>query len=863
MTIPTQDLTGKKQFRIAGYSPLFSSLDFFFGLPFYQEFSVCSGVDCSCPVAFSPDNFNRLQFRETSMAGRKNHLMLNPEATEVLAQEKTVYFVTGCIENVATIQKKEWRTLVMFRRFSFVASLILCGAVVSRGIIPVPAATAVIQGDLDNPRIRFATEAIERALKQKKWQVRTKPLSADEHADLNIIISVDPAASAPELHGVRREGYYIDQVAHTCRVMARDDAGAMYGGLELAELIATNTLARLKSEIKNPYFPLRGIKFNIPLDARSPTYSDYGDSPQRNIGDMWDMSFWKRCIDNLARARYNFISLWNLHPFPSLVKVPEYPDIALADVKRLHFNKRIELHQYYRYTSEGGREKPENLLSNLETLKKMSIEEKIAFWREVMSYARTRNITFFIVTWNIFTNGTYGKYGITEKSTNPKTVDYFRKSVRQLLLTYPDLGGIGVTAGEKMRGLSKKEREKWLFSTYGMGVLDALERQPQRKILFIHRQHQTGAKDVVQAFEPLIRHPGVEFCFSFKYAVAHIYSCTSQPYHERFIEDIRAFRIKTFWTLRNDDVYYFRWGAPDYVREFIRNIPYDVSRGYYLGSDGYTWGREFLSTEPDHPRRLEIEKHWYHWLLWGRLGYDPGLSNDRFRAILEARFPQVPAKILLTAWQEASMVYPLVTAFHWGPPDFQWYIEGCQGRTGFHDVNDFITRKPHKRCPYLAISDFAAQSRHSADKKSPLQLADEIKTRCQRVFGMLRTLDSPTDDKELRRTLGDLRIIACMGMYYAHKIKGAAFLARYRTKKEEIDREQAIRQLNEAAHWWRMYVSHALTQYTNPMETNRVLTVDWRKTMENVLNDIRIAGGVPQLKSMEPTPGGKLYHGKK
>ena len=53
------------------------------------------------------------------------------------------------------------------------------------------------------------------------------------------------------------------------------------------------------------------------------------------------------------------------------------------------------------------------------------------------------------------------------------------------------------------------------------------------------------------------------------------------------------------------------------MRQFIRNIPYDVSRGYYYGSDGYVWGREFLSTEPQMPRQLDMDKHWYHWMLWG------------------------------------------------------------------------------------------------------------------------------------------------------------------------------------------------------------------------------------------------------
>jgi hypothetical protein len=36
----------------------------------------------------------------------------------------------------------------------------------------------------------------------------------------------------------------------------------------------------------------------------------------------------------MARHRYNVLSLWSLHPFPSLVKVPEFPDVALDDVWR-------------------------------------------------------------------------------------------------------------------------------------------------------------------------------------------------------------------------------------------------------------------------------------------------------------------------------------------------------------------------------------------------------------------------------------------------------------------------------------------------------------------------------------------------
>jgi len=129
------------------------------------------------------------------------------------------------------------------------------------------------------------------------------------------------------------------------------------------------------------------------------------------------------------------------------------------------------------------------------------------------------------------------------------------------------------------------------------------------------------------------------------------------------VKDIQSENLKTLWTLRNDDIFHFRWGAPDVVRDFIKNIPYDVSEGFYYGSDQYVWGREFLTKNITGIPEIEIVKHWYYWMCWGRLGYNPNLSNDRFVESIQHRFPSVNAKEMFDAWQRASMIYPLVTGW--------------------------------------------------------------------------------------------------------------------------------------------------------------------------------------------------------
>ncbi len=129
------------------------------------------------------------------------------------------------------------------------------------------------------------------------------------------------------------------------------------------------------------------------------------------------------------------------------------------------------------------------------------------FWRKVMAYGKSRNVDFYFITWNIFVNGTEGKYGITDDVNNPVTRDYFRKSVKQMFVTYPDLKGIGLTTGENMYGASFQEKEDWAYDTYAQGVLDAAEQQPGRQMTLIHRQHMAGALDIAEKFKPIIDHP--------------------------------------------------------------------------------------------------------------------------------------------------------------------------------------------------------------------------------------------------------------------------------------------------------------------------------------------------------------------
>ena len=260
-------------------------------------------------------------------------------------------------------------------------------------------------------------------------------------------------------------------------------------------------------------------------------------------------------------------------------------------------------------------------------------------------------------------------------------------------------------------------------------------------------------------------------------------------------------------------------------------------------------GPEFLSTEPQTPRQLEMDKHWYHWMLWGRLGYDPTLTNDRFVHILGSRFPEVPAQDLFTAWQEASMVYPVTTGFHWGDLDFKWYIEGCfskpgpaETESGFHDINRFITLGTHPGTDYMTIPayvDCVAAGRQSAGT-TPMDISRQLHSHADKALQILDRFPEVVD-KELRLTLGDIRAMAYLGKYYAHKIRGATELALYREDQGWAHRDAAVREMTQAAEYWDRYTATALAQYMNPILLNRVGLCDWRALTAEVRRDVEIA----------------------
>jgi hypothetical protein len=427
-------------------------------------------------------------------------------------------------------------------------------------------------------------------------------------------------------------------------------------------------------------------------------------------------------------------------------------------------------------------------------------------------------------------------------------------------------------------GLSK---EQWLWRAYGEGVRDALGKQPGRQVRLIHRFHQTGFDEVLREWKD---YPG-PFEFSFKYAVAHMYGMPRPPFIDPVLPHLSPQR-RTWLTVRNDCIYSFRWGDPQFARQFIQALPpAEKVAGFYMGPDGYTWGREFLTREagkmPAPEPQTVVAKQWYSFLLWGRLSYDPTLSDEHFRRLVSARFPQVDGAQLFKAWAEGSQVFPLITRFFWGGVgiDLHWFPEACLSHPKFHKgyytVRHFVEGHTEPGSGILDILEWrAAKIAGGLGQKdqTPLTIADALDAAAEAALKNLPTpppgggtgilpvgrmgvppmnpgtaVSAPASapagdaDRELRATLTDIETMAALGRYYAAKIRGACDLALFDQLAEPALRDSAVRHLQAAHDHWRRYAELYTRQYRQPVLYNRVGWVDIPALTAKAAADIDIA----------------------
>lgn len=638
--------------------------------------------------------------------------------------------------------------------------------------------------------------------------------------------SVDATVTLSLDASVADQGYRRTVESNLISLSASGDAGLCYGLLDL----------RLSSWQTNctkvPYLKKRGIKYNIPLDLRTPSYSDASDIAFHSIEKVWDFSFWQRFLDAMAKEKYNVLSLWSLSPFPSLVKAPGFEAMSLSDVQCAAINPTPSMSGATLYEDE--------MQSRAITLKKLSIEEKIVFFNRVLAYAKDRLIEVYLFTWNLFFFGNTAKeLGITTSLENPTTKAYLRSAVKALLESYPSLSGLGFTAGEQM-SLDAHKDVSFLHDTYAQAVSEYLTDHPEREFILIHRTHWAGSQAIEAQYKEY-EHP---FALSFKYSNAHLHSHSKPNFLNRYLKQ-NPTSFPLYLTLRDDDYYLHRFAGFSFVQGYLKNLPAKRIEGFYLGSDGYSWGWETVSRNLD--EQLYLEKHWLKLSLFGQLSYDPNLKREDMLGMFLRHYPTLDEPFF-SLFEQASSLLNLVTTVHWHDWDFQWYVEGCCkflhppiAKLAFEDILDFLACPSMPDSGYLSVSESLNQETDTNAGRHVLSIVEELKTISSLVLEGIERYHQPTQEHdEVWEMREDIHSLALLGCYYATKLEAAYLLG----KKDQA----CLPLLEKAASLWEAYAEVVQSRY-RPQRFARLCSyIDVRQFNESAHLDLLLAKEYLQQK---------------
>jgi len=672
----------------------------------------------------------------------------------------------------------------------------------------------------DSPQMTYAIQKLKESLLEAGYRLEKFPV------DYTINLAID-------LHNLASEAFSIKPERKKISITGGDGKGIIYGCLSLAEDLRNGiTLNKVKERSETPNLSFRAIKFNLPWDAYREGYAI-----KLHTKTCRDVNFWLEFLDMMAENRFNMLTLWNLHPFPFMIKPRNFPEA--------------------------------NSFS----------DEEMKVWHDLFAsifrMARERGIDTYIVNWNIFVSPEFAKahnvtldnleyrihYGKGDTSEIVKR--YTRECVTQVLEEYPDLSGIGFTHGEAMRGMTPQQSQDWFEETIIKGM-----RLANRKSKLIHRVPLLATVEAEQitrkAMERLDFLDGpiwaeIKFNWSHAHSSPKLIKAHGGKLSNIYFKP-EPKNYKIVWMARNEDFFCLRWGVPDFIREHIAANTQSYVGGYFIGSEGYIPAMDyFTNSEAPVDWKYAFQRQWLFYKLWGRLLYNPATIDDVFRSEFIYRYGEKSAA-LLDAYSHAGTV-PLRLAssfdFTW---DFSLYSEGFMAM--HRQSMDYISvdrqiEQPPADPDYVSVADYVktilSGGSFGNNRITPPILARMLEQDSQIALRLVKNIKT-ANNHSLFYEVADVKTWANLGLYFAEKLKGALALQTYRLEGGEENKQNAVNHLENALHYWDkviditrpIYKDMPLAAYSYPHEGNRSVIDDsrrfhWEKLRAEVAKDIEIA----------------------
>lgn len=610
------------------------------------------------------------------------------------------------------------------------------------------------------PAASFGVDELKSALAERGYRVGAR----------GAVHTIRVATSDAALSSAKAESYIIARSpGGDLTVAGRDEQGALYGCLDLAEQIAMGrSLAEIVERKLEPELAVRGLYRFL-----------FNQETERSWAN--DAAYWQGYADELARCRYNRFNLIYGHQSPYLVPIyafmlddldADFPEIKVKDIT------------------------PEERKRNLQALQLAS------------SAMASRGLTFFLGIWNSRPwkkeNGVWETQPTRVTGTDDlgMLVHYTRRGFTRLMELCPDIKGIQL----RMNIESGIADQRFFVQTF-VPALNDLAARGRRMV--IELRNWGLHPDTIEAF----RSTGLDIVVSTKYFAEH----QGMPYqppvtrgsysYDSFLRKDKPFPFQWHvWNLGTHRL--FAWGDPDHARRFALSCHLGDGVGFEVtppsSQKGYSqWGEVYpgdWEARRDLPAEWDWQRYWFfHW-AFGRMGYDVKTGDDVFLHQLALRTSARAAPALLTAYKAASQVISYLISQRMDDPNMYVWPELDAG--GPIDHNSIAP--PGERSLFATAREHAQSlaAGKATAKKSPFDAANDLDGYADAIDAALAQATGVRNKQEYKLVRVDFAALAALARYQAAKSRATGNLALFYASGERSHLDQAEADAQAGVRLW-------------------------------------------------------------
>lgn len=679
-------------------------------------------------------------------------------------------------------------------------SLLACFAYLVVGVLCQTAAASqtirLLSTSEASPRIVFGVSHLERALTDVGYDIaksgssgqrpdeRTVAVGRFDDAAIRTIASTNGSDTLAEQLGP--EGFSIQLAGRSPVVIGGGDSGVLYGCLELARRVRQS--GRLPDDLEftsQPAFKLRGTCIGMQKTYRLPGRLIYEYPYTEELFPFfYDKTFWCEYLDMLAERRMNLLSLWNGHPFGSLVRLKDYP--YAVEVSEDQFQRNVKMFRYI--TTEA---------------------DKRGIWVTQMFY----NI--------LLPQPLAERHQLATQldTPTPLAADYTRKAIAEFVKQYPSVG-LHVCLGEAM--LDVERQREWLTDVILRGVRDGMQQAGlQEEPPVMIRAHATDANVVIPAALKVYSNLYTESKYNGESLTTWQPRGSRQQAHQDLAQ-LGSMHVVNVHILANLEP--FRYGAQRFIKRSV------IASRDRLGADGlhvyplcyWNWPSSADATDP--PLK-QIERDWIWFDAWARYAWDPDIDEDADREYwlgqLQERYgSRSAAELILEAYNDAGECAPrlirrlgitegnrqtfslgmtldqLVSPEKYNANADLWQSQAPPGERLQEYVRREYAGQPHEgETPPMAIDEaleYAERAVQSIDAALPL---------------------ASENPEELARLQNDIYCIRDMTRFYQAKADAARHVLRHRLSSAPADLRAAADRLEQSLNHYRELVRRTESTY--------------------------------------------------